>query len=67
VRDRQAVQQPDRPAAGQRVVGGRSPGPGGLEGSGDDRVDGRVDRLDPVHVRRDDLAGRYLPAAQQPG
>ena len=67
MRDRQAVQQAGRPAVGQRLISRRRLDQGGLEGAGDDRVDGRVDRLDPVDVRRDDLAGGYLPAAQQPG
>src|SRR5258708_1164613 len=61
------MQQPWPLAARERVVGCRRLGECLVEGPGDHRVDDRVDLLDPLDVRGDDLAGRYLAAADQGG
>ena len=63
MRDRQAVQRADVLPGRQRGVGGVGGRPRALGVEGDDGVDGRVEPLDPVEVRveqlaRGDLAGR---------
>jgi hypothetical protein len=63
VRDRQAVEQAQRAAAGGGLVGVRRLSHGRIESAGDDSVDGRVECLDPGDVRRYNFARGHVPAA----
>jgi hypothetical protein len=52
-------------ATRQDVVDLAGPSPGDLGIEGDDRVDARVDRLDPGQVGVEQLGGRHLPPADE--
>jgi hypothetical protein len=67
VRDREAVQGADGAAGRERVVGGGGRGPRALRVEGDDRVDGRVEPVDPLEVGVEQLARGELARTQQPG
>src|SRR5262245_34188593 len=61
------MQQPDVLAACEGVIGGGRLGQRPVERSGDDRVDDRIDVLDPLDVRGYHLARRHLASAQHAG
>ena len=65
--DGQPVQRARRPARGEGGVGAIGVGQGALGEERADRVDARIDALDLVEVRLDDLAGRKLASADQAG
>ena len=58
---------PTASPAGQRRVGGVRGGPGALGVEGDDRVERRVQPLDPGEVRLEQFAGRELAGAHHRG
>ncbi len=51
------MQNAEWPAARRQFVGARGVGEGALGNERDDRVDLRVDPIDPREMRRHDLAG----------
>jgi len=58
---RKAVQRAEGPALGHRLVGGGRRPHGALGVEGDDRVEGRVDALDPVQECLAQIAAGELP------